>query len=337
VAAVVVWAGALIAQHATYSDGSWPLGLSVGLLAVIAVTLLGLGVGRAASTPVAAPLGAVVLFLVLGVSQVRDNKPANRLVDTVLPMLPKTDDFHRVLPSLSMSQGIWFAALGVTGVLLTVAATTRARALALTPAVAGVALGALLAPSGAVVPDPRATALVCAPSNNRICVTEVHTGALPGLIAPAQKVLDAFAEVPGGPARVEEDPESWMFDDGKRAADTRDPGTIRIQLPYLTQGGGIRWAPAVVLSSLARHAMVDHECYPGEKEWTRALDASDAVTTLLLDTRKNDNLSPVARKAYDTLRALPAKERYQRIGDGRKAGLTCGDPLAVVMGQGAGR
>jgi hypothetical protein len=184
-AAMVVWAGVLVSRYATYSDGLQPVGLAVGLLAAVAVTLLGLGVGRVASAPVAAPLGAVLLFLILAVSQ--DSRPANRLVDTVLPMLPVTDDFHRVLPSLSAAQGVWFAALGVTGVLLAVAATTRARVLALTPAVAGAALGTLLAPSGAIVPDPQATAMVCAPDNGRICVTKVHTRALPGLTLPPRR------------------------------------------------------------------------------------------------------------------------------------------------------
>ncbi|MBD0671467.1 hypothetical protein BU198_12325, partial [Streptomyces sp. CBMA156] len=127
VAAIVGWAAAIVSGHATFSDGQWPLGLAVGLLVVVAVALLGLGIGRVAPAPVAAPLGAVLLFLVLAVSQVRDGRPANRLVDTVLPMLPVTDDFHRVLPSLSAGQAIWFAALGLSGVLLAVAATARAR------------------------------------------------------------------------------------------------------------------------------------------------------------------------------------------------------------------
>ncbi|MFF1921861.1 hypothetical protein ACFVW8_14965 [Streptomyces sp. NPDC058221] len=335
-AAVVLWAGVLITRHATYSGGQWPLALAVGLLAAIALTLLGLGIGRLVPTPVAAPLGAVVLFLILTVSQSRDGKPANRLVDTVLPMLPQTDDFHRVLPSLSAAQGIWFGALGVTGVLLTAAATPRTRALSLAPAVMGIVLGVLLAPSGAIVPDRRATALVCAPGDSRICVTGVHTHALAELVPPARKVLDAFAKVPGGPTRVEESTVSWMFNDSKPGDSAEDLRTIREELPYLTQGGGIRWTPAMLLSRVAGDAVIDAECFAGGKEGDRASDAADAMTTLLLDTR-TDELGPDARRAYDTLRALPAKERYERIGDGRKAGLTCGDPMAVVMGQGAGR
>ncbi|MGY1434058.1 hypothetical protein [Streptomyces reniochalinae] len=333
-AGVVAWAATLIARHATYSGGQWPLGLAVGLLAAIAVTLLGLGIGRAVATPVAAPLAAVALFLVLAVSA--DERPANRLVDVVLPMLPKTDDFHRVLPSLSVSQCVWFTALGATGVLLTVAGTRRARWLALTPAVAGIALAALLAPSGAIVRDPQATALVCARENNRICVTKVHTHALPTLVAPAQKVLDAFAEVPGGPERVEEKPESWKLDAAAPASHGGKRGTVRTEFPQLTQSGSIRWKPDVLLAALAQDTMFDEACYSEEKDFTRATDASDAVAALLLRT-PTDELSPGAREAYDTLRPLPAKERYSRIGEGRKAGLTCGDPLAVIMGRGAGR
>ncbi|MFJ8623643.1 hypothetical protein ACIRD3_12470 [Kitasatospora sp. NPDC093550] len=336
VAAVVGWAAAIVSGHATYSDGRWPLGLAVGLLAAIAVTLLGLGIGRAVSAPVAAPLGAVLLFLVLTVSQMREGRPADRLVDTVLPMLPLTDDFHRVLPALSAAQGIWFAALGVTGALLAVAATARARALALTPAVAGLALGTLLAPSGAIVPDPRAAAPVCAPEDHRVCVTTVHSKALPGLLAPARRVLDAYADVPGGPTRVQEAPESWMLDDGTPPGDAADPGTVLVRLPYRTQAGAVRWEPNVLLALLAQRAVVDIDCLPGQPERIRARDAADAITALLLDTPA-DRLRPEARAAYDTLRALPAQERRRRIGDARRAGLACEDPTAAVLGQGAAR
>ncbi|MFE9613526.1 hypothetical protein [Streptomyces sp. NPDC006012] len=336
VAAMVAWAVALVTGHATYDDGQWPLGLAVGLLATVAVTLLGLGVGRVAAAPVAAPLGAVLLFLILTVSQGRGGGQAHRLVDTVLPTLPVTDDFHRVLPSLTAAQGIWFAALGVTGVLLAVAATTRARLLALAPAVAGLAVATLLAPSGAIVPDPQATALVCAPGDHRICVTKVHAHTLPDLVTPAQKVLGAYAKVPDGPRRVQEDPVTSTLDTRRPGDPAKHLGTVRVELPYRTQAGGIRWDPAALLAVVAQNATVDLSCASTERDLTRASDASDAITTLLLGA-PTDELSPAARTAYDTLRALPPAERYQRIGEGRKAGLSCKDPLSVITGQGANR
>ncbi|MFF4383873.1 hypothetical protein [Kitasatospora sp. NPDC001547] len=341
VAAVIGWSVVIVSGNATFSDGGWPLGLAVGLLAVVAVALLGLGIGRVAPAPVAAPLGAVLLFLVLAVAQIRDGRPANRLVDTVLPMLPVTDDFHRVLPSLSAGQAVWLTALGVTGVLLAVAGTTRARVLAAAPAVVGLALGSLVAPSGAIVPESRATELVCAPEDGRVCVTRVHRAALPDLLPPARKVLDAFAAVPGGPTRVQEDPVSWMLDDGRAAGGAVDTGTVRIELPYRTQQGGIRWEPDTVVDLVAQHAVVDLGCFSDERGWTRASDASRAVSAVLLGTPA-DRLGPVARAAHDTLRALPDGERYRRIGEARKAGLACQDPLAAVTGdvatgEGAGR
>ncbi|MER6399875.1 hypothetical protein ABT263_28115 [Kitasatospora sp. NPDC001603] len=336
VAAVLGWAVVVVTGHATYSAGEWPLGVLVGLLAVASVAVLGLGVGRAVPAPAAAPVGAVLLFLILTVSQMRDGRSANRLLDTVLPMLPVTDEFHRVLPLLSVAQGVWFAALGITGVLLTVAATARARALALAPAVAGVAVGTLLAPSGAIVPDRQAAALVCTPAESRICVTKVHSNTLPDLVGPAQKVLDVFAKVPGGPKRVQEEALSHLLDDGKPAGDSADLTTVRVQLPYRTQEGGIRWDPDTLLAVVARNATIDIRCYTGDQEGINASYAADAIATLLLDGPA-DRLSPDARKAYDILRAIPVEERYPRIGEARKAGLTCGDPLAVVMDQGAGR
>ncbi|MBG7702439.1 MULTISPECIES: hypothetical protein [Streptomyces] len=335
-AAVTAWAVVLVTGHATYDDGQWPLGLAVGLLATVAVTLLGLGTGRVVAAPVAAPLGAVLLFLILTVSQERDGRQSHPLIDTVLPTLPVTDDFHRVLPSLSAAQGIWFTALGVTGVLLAVAAGPRDRLLALAPAVAGAAVGTLLAPSGAVVPAPQATALVCAPADHRICVTKVHARTLPDLVAPARKVLDAYAKVPDGPRRVQEDPVSSTLDDRTPGDPAKHPGTVRVELPYRTREGGIRWDDTTLLALVAQTATVDLSCATTERQLTRAGDASDAITALLLGTT-TDGLSPAARRAYDTLRALPPHMRYQRIGEARKAGLSCADPLSVITGQGAGR
>ncbi|GAA1383521.1 hypothetical protein GCM10009639_03960 [Kitasatospora putterlickiae] len=337
VAAVTGWAAAGVSGRATFNDGQWPLGLAVGLLAVAAVALLGLGIGRLAPAPVAAPLGAVLLFLVLVLGAAGDGRPVNRLVDTVLPMLPVTDGFHRVLPALSAAQILWFTGLGVTGVLLAVAATTRTRALAAIPAAAGLGLGVLVAPAGAIAPAPGATALVCATEDARVCVTRVHSRALPDLLGPARTVLDAFAAVPGGPRRVQEDQLSWMLDADRGAPGTGDPDTVLIGLSYRTRQGGIRWKPDDVRDMVARGALVDQRCYAeGAEGWPRADAATRAVTTLLLGTSP-DRLGPEARTVHDSLRALPAEERARRIGEARAAGLTCGDPMAALTGEGAVR
>ncbi|MFB6887838.1 hypothetical protein ACFCX4_00775 [Kitasatospora sp. NPDC056327] len=337
VAAVTGWAAVGVSGKATFDDGQWPLGLAVGLLVLAAVALLGLGIGRLAPAPVAAPLGAVLLFLVLVVSEARNGRPANRLVDLVLPMLPVTDGFHRVLPSLSFAQIVWFAGLGVTGVLLAVAATTRTRVLAAIPAAAGLGIGFLVAPTGGIAPAPGATALVCAPEDARVCVTRVHRRALPDLLGPGRTVLDAYAAVPGGPKRVQEDRMSWMLDDGRGAPGTGDPDTVLLGISYRTQEGGIRWEPDTVRDILARAAFLDDRCYAeGAEGQPRANAAGQAVTALLLGGSV-DRLAPEARAVHDSLRALPAEERNRRIGEARRAGLTCGDPMAPLTGEGAAR
>ncbi|QLH25368.1 hypothetical protein [Streptomyces sp. Rer75] len=336
-ATLSVGAATTIAPYTTYDDGTWLLGLTVALLAILAVALLGFGIGRMAPTPVAAPLGAVVLFLLLAKGEPGDARP-RPLLDIVKPSPPWTDDFHRVLTSVSVAQLIWFAALAVTGILLAVAATARARAWAMIPAVAGLVAGALAAPSAAVVPDPGATAMVCAPEDDRVCVTTVHARTLRDFTGPARQLLAAFAKVPDGPKRVHEDTTTWMFeDDSTPPADRADLDTVRVELNYQTREGGLAWTPSQLLGSAARLATVNIGCYPEDKEWNRALDASQAMTALLVKDPLPRQLTPSARTAYDTLRVLPDKKRYERIGDARKAGLTCGDPMGVLKEQETGR
>lgn len=330
--AVIVAAGAAVHPHATSGLGSWPLPLLAGLPAVAAAALLGTGIGRLVPGVVATPLCVIGLYVVLitnGGLRGDSSYSGGPFLDTLMPMLPMTDDFHRVLASLSVAHIVWFAALAVTGVLLALAGSVGTRIAALAPAAAGLALGTLIAPSYPFVPDTVATATVCAPEDKRICVAAVHAGALPSLVGPAGELLDAYAGVPGGATRVREDTAGVDYD-GRRVADADAYRTVPIDFTYSgrTPDGGAANIDELILAAAAA-STVDHGCEGGD--WEREDAAATGMAMALLDREQPPpHASPEAVKVGEALRALPAKERDERIAAGRKAGLTCGDPLAAL-------
>jgi signal transduction histidine kinase len=112
-AAVAAGSAVLVGRYATHSDGTWLPALLAGVLCATSVTLLGLGIGRSASAPAAAPLGAVLLFLILVTAGPREGANSSRLLNAMLPILPQTDDFHRVPAALSGAHLLWFTALAL--------------------------------------------------------------------------------------------------------------------------------------------------------------------------------------------------------------------------------
>lgn len=337
-AALIVAAGLVVRPYVTFGIGSWPLPLLIGLLVVAATALLGIGIGRIAPGAVATPLCVIGLYLALitngGIRQ-GTSYAGGPFLDTLLPMLPVMDDFHRVLASLSVAQIVWFAALAVTGVLLALAGTARGRIAAVVPAAAGLALGTLIAPSYPLERDPAAGAMVCAPSDERICVAKVHAAALPSIVKPAGKLLDSYAEVPGGATRVREDTESVDYE-GRRAVDADTFRTVPLDIMYVgrARDGSVTDTDALFVSAAAS-STVDHGC---EGDYREDADAAATGMAMVLLNRQQTppDSPPEAKEVAEALRALPAKERQERIAAGREAGLTCGDPMAA-LNLGVGR
>lgn len=335
---LIVAAGLAVRPYTTYGLGPWQLPLLIGLLVVAATALVGIGIGRMASGIVATPLCVIGLYLALitnGGQRQGTSYSGGPFLDTLLPMLPVMDDFHQVLVSLSVAQIVWFAALAVTGVLLALAGTLPGRIAALTPAAAGLALGTLIAPAYPLVPDARAAGMVCAPDDERICVARVHAGALPSLVEPAGKLLDAYAEVPGGATRVREETVSVDYE-GRRAVDAETYRTVPLDITWVGRApdGSVKDTDELIVHATAA-STVDYGCE--DRDWATVDAAATGMAMALLERREApSDTSPEALEVAEALRALPAKERHERIAAGRKAGLTCGDPMAA-LDLGAGR
>ena len=78
--------------------------------------------------------------------------------------------------SVHVGQTIWLLGMAATGFALLVAATPRARLIALTPVLAGAAIALLVLPSDPrrmYVVDEAAAELVC---DGPVCVTKTHAG-----------------------------------------------------------------------------------------------------------------------------------------------------------------
>lgn len=256
--------------------------------ALMAATLLGHVVGRAASTPLAAPLLGVAGYVGLGTAGYQD------AVSPLDPARPAVDGFWPVwwqpLAMAAWTLGLAFA--------LTLAYAARRRATALLPlAVALAAALPLSAGSGPWRPDPLAHRQVCDTSTTpAVCVNARYSGMLP-------QVRAALSGVTGKLHGVHNLPVRWS----DRGA---EPRAGEAALPMLTPFG---W-------SVVRGRMTDREQYAWEavaalrgdcgEEPQRVLQADDAVQAYLApnpqqrDFDAADAKGDAARRAH--LRASQA-------------------------------
>lgn len=112
------------------------------------------------------------------------------------------DVFVTLSASVHVGQTIWLLGMAATGFALLVAATPRARLIALTPVLAGAALALLVLPSDPrriYVVDEAAAALVC---DGPVCVTKMHQARLADLAGPGKEALRLLHGALGGQAPV---------------------------------------------------------------------------------------------------------------------------------------
>ncbi|GHF99710.1 MULTISPECIES: hypothetical protein [Amycolatopsis] len=197
----------------------------VGLLAVVAGTWLGLGIGRLLPHPLTAPALAVVTLagsITAWTSLEGDLGPYSRFGLLVPALGEPRGALVTTAASVDVGQVVWFAGLAATGFLLLAAKSARARLLGLLPVVAGAAIAVPVFPAsadGLLVPDSVAARKIC---DGPICVSRAHEDRLAALAGPAREALAMLAKVPGAPTRVEEQiaPNSFT------APVPRDPGVV---------------------------------------------------------------------------------------------------------------
>lgn len=353
--ALLVLVGAVqVLAGAAYTHLGWlPIAL-VGALSLVAGAVLGMGAGRAlpsALTPPALAIGAFVFTALMQMSLGRTETTTAAGVPSTEPnrislLSPAVEEARNVLVTLSSSvhigQTIWLLGLAATGFALLVAATGRARLLALAPALAGAALALLILPSDPrrmYVVDTAAAELVC---DGPVCVTKTHQARLADLANPGKEALRLLHGALGGQAPVSVRENAAVLPDGATPQWSRKTVLIDFDDAIITaaQGEELTWA-------LIAKGMVPG-CAP--VGWS-SFGNEDIARTVAVGWVHGD-LKPLpgigaaslrrevdtkARPVWKKLNALPRAEQLTRINAMRAAALSCEGDTLDALKSGASR
>jgi hypothetical protein len=351
---LVLVGGVQVLANTRYTHLSWlPISL-VGALFLVAGAVLGMGAGRALPSVLTPPLLAMGAFaftalMHLSLGRTATIDPATGLTTTApnrLSLLsPEVDEVHSTLVTLSASvhigQTIWVLGTATTGFALLVAATRRARLLALAPVLAGAVLALLVLPSDPrrmYVVDEAAAKPVC---DGPVCVTTAHEDRLADLAGPGRKALRLLHGALGD----------------------RAPVSVRENTAVQPEGSTPRWSRTTVLFGFDDDIAADAR---GEEQLTWALLAKGlvpgctpvgwsgfggdeyaqavAVGWVLGELKPlpgtpagaSGEVDAKARPVWKELKALPPAEQLARINAMRAAALSCkADPFDVLSGKAA--
>ncbi|MDX3798849.1 hypothetical protein [Streptomyces sp. AK04-3B] len=329
-----------------YTHLGWlPISL-VGVLALVAGSVLGMGAARALPsvlTPPALAMGAFVFTAVLARAETATmpGAPAaepNRLV-LLSPAVERVPNaFVTLSASVHLGQTIWMLGIASTGFALLVAAALRTRLLALAPVLAGVTLALLVLPSDPrrmFVLDQAAARPVC---DGSVCVSSTQQARLAGLAGPAKEALRLLHGALGA----------------------RAPETVRENTALLPDGSTPRWSRTTVLfhfdddmfaaakgdevtKALIAQGMVPG-CSPagwstfGSDQFAQTvavgwvlgeLEPLPGTGSAALNRHVVDRVRPV----WEELMALPRAQQLARINAMRAIALSCeGDAFEALKG-----
>jgi hypothetical protein len=324
--------------HKGFFDLAWLPNVLVGILGLVAGACLGLGVGRALPHPVTPPLltgVALVASAFLQAGLYRGYAPGTMLPNRLGLLLPGLDEPWHVLlvtaTRVDLGQGVWFAGLAGTGLLLLIAGSVRARLLALLPMGVGLAVALALFPAtrdGNYMVDQRAARLVC---DGEICVAAMHENELPRLAGPAREALRLLTILPNAPKRVEEITTPTQY----FAMPPRATGVVYVDFAEETL---LRASPEDLVRSMV--AGVGMPTCSGEYSAGPREDVMRIVTAawftgevkrlpeiMWLGTSFDHDIDA----AWTGLRALPAEQQKARIEAVRQANLGCQKDLLDVL------
>lgn len=194
----------LVVRVATYSGGGWWWMMLVGLVAMGAGSAVGYAVGRLVPWRITAALAGIACYVITGLLSYAEDSGRGWL----LPAINDAMDGEYLEVSFHALQAVWFAALGVTALVVIAA---RRRWLALVPvAVAAVAGGVILTGPGDArwQEDAAALELVCVEGTPEVCTTREKEFLLDDFATASRQVLGRFEGIDGVPSRVQE-PVSW--------------------------------------------------------------------------------------------------------------------------------
>ncbi|TCB88654.1 hypothetical protein E0H26_28460 [Micromonospora zingiberis] len=308
----------------------------VGVLALIGAAWLGLGIGRLlpalATAPALGVAGVLLVSFSLFISP-------DWLAAAMSPIYG-TSQFHSyptIDNRVSGAIAIWMVALAVTGLLLFVAGSWRARTAALVPVLLGLTVAVAVVPRDPAVldapVDPIAQVLVCTDDAPTVCVSRVNTHVLDALTPLAREGLAALAKLPGAPTAVHEDTSTF----GRGAEIPPRDDVVRIPVRIDKRGGLAH--PAVVAPEIVRGLGV---AYDGScRLRSEAVERAAAYWLLGREPRSDVGLIPgliqeepeinaEALILWQGLRELSDDEALARVAAVRDAALACEDPSELL-------
>jgi hypothetical protein len=327
---------------------TWLPTFLVGVLAMVASALLGLGIGRALPSALTPPVLAVLGFVLGAAFMIISNGGAFRspvLSNRVTLLSPVLDGarnaFSTVAGVVDLGQALLFLGMAVAGCLLLVAKSVRAKLLSVLPLVLGAAVAVPLMPSVSAqnfVFDPAAVALVCDDHGARVCVTKLHEDLLSALVAPAREALSEVSRAPGGPTSVQELPEPQPL----YTLQPVPAGVLPIDFDdfRLVDGKPVINPDQVLLNLIAgagTRACAEPRYLDIREVAARTVAAAWAggeLVSIERDPYFAAKIDPLAESAWKTFSALPASVQRDRIVAMRAAALLCkGDLLAILTGE----
>ncbi|UUU26889.1 hypothetical protein [Streptomyces sp. DSM 40750] len=343
--ALLVLLGAVqVLGDTAYTHLGWlPISL-VGVLALVAGAVLGMGVGRTLPSPLIPPVLAVAAFVLTNLLRQSTDwaVPTAAVPNRISLLSPAVGEVREMLLTLTaavhIGQTVWLLGMAATGFALLTAATPRARLLALTPVLAGAAIALLVLPSDprrTYVVDEAAAAQVC---DGPVCVTKAHEARLAELAGPGKKALRILHDVLGGQAPVSvrestalrgilDSPERSRtavlvdFDDSV-IADAKGEELTRA---LLAQG----MAPLCFARSAAESGTLGETAAQGVAAAWVLGDLKPFSGTMHTSSEQLETARPV----WTELKALPWSEQVARIKAAHAAAVSCeGYPLDILDG-----
>ncbi|MGW0838956.1 hypothetical protein ACWD26_02130 [Streptomyces sp. NPDC002787] len=328
-----------------YTHLGWlPISL-VGLLALVAGALLGMGIGRNLPSPLIPPALAVAAFVFVNLLRISTDSGIPTAVaapNRVALLSPMVADVRDVFLTLSapvhVGQTVWLLGMAATGLALLAAATPRARLLALSPVLAGAAIALLLLPADprrTYVVDEAAAAQVC---NGPVCVATVHQDRLAELAGPGKKALGLMRDALGGEAPTsvrESTAPRGVFDAPERS---RTAVLVDFDDSVIADAKGEELTRVLLAQGMAPN------CFARSAQESGTLGeiaAQSVVAGWVLGDLKpfdgawhaeGDQLD-LARPVWKELKALPWSEQIARVKAAHTAAVSCkGDPLDILDG-----
>ncbi|MEV6586452.1 hypothetical protein [Streptomyces acidicola] len=342
--ALLVLQGAVqvVLADTAYTHLGWlPISL-VGLLSLVAGAVLAMGVGRALPSVLTPPVLAVVAFVLINLLWLSPDSPTAAVPNRVALLSPVVGEVREVLLTLSASvhlgQTLWLFGMAGTGFALLVAATPRARLLALAPALAGAAIALLVLPSDprrTYIVDETAAAQVC---DGPVCVTRIHQARLADLGDPGRKALRLLHGALAGQAPVSIRETTAQRALGATPERSRKAVLVDFEDGAIANAKGEELTRALLAQGLAP------TCFARSNNESGTLGEiagqSVAAGWVLGDLKplggtlhsSRDQLDE-ARPVWKKLKALPRAEQLSRIRAMHAAAVSCeGDPLQILDG-----